>query len=143
MSAPTLGLLLAVLVVVVGLAAETGFKVALSACQWCFSRRPFLGRRVTPTCSLPGEGDHDGPTSEQPRQYRSSHGRLLSSQPPARRSSDLESAAIVPLTLAAIDPSPNLSAFSAGIELAIFTALFTIGSLLVLNWIIKTMRSSR
>lgn len=46
------------------------------------------------------------------------------------------------MIFAAIDPAPNFSAFSAGVELAIFTALFTIGSLLVLNWIIKTMRSS-
>lgn len=47
----------------------------------------------------------------------------------------------VPL-LAAIDPSPDFGAFGAGVELGIFTALFTISSLLVLNWIVKTMRSS-
>jgi hypothetical protein len=47
------------------------------------------------------------------------------------------------LTVAVMDSAPNLSAFSAGIELAIFTALFTISSLLVVSWIIKTMRSSK
>jgi len=44
---------------------------------------------------------------------------------------------------AVIDPSPNFSAFGAGVELGIFTALFTISSLLVVNWIVKTMRSSK
>jgi hypothetical protein len=39
-----------------------------------------------------------------------------------------------------IDPAPNLSAFTAGVELMFFVALFTIGALLVLNWIVKTMR---
>lgn len=141
-SVATLGLLTAALVVLVVTALYEGLRVARSACQWFFSPRPLLGRGVSPTSSLPGEGDHDGPIPEQPRQYRSSHGRLLSSPLPARCSADLESAAVLPLTLAAIDPSPNLSAFSAGIELAIFTALFTISSLLVVNWIIKTMRSS-
>jgi hypothetical protein len=44
--------------------------------------------------------------------------------------------------LAAIDPSPNLSAFGAGVEIMIFTVLFSIGALLVLNWIIKTIKGS-
>lgn len=46
-------------------------------------------------------------------------------------------------SLAAIDPSPNFEAFASGIELMVFTALFTIGALLVLNWIIKTMRGGQ
>jgi hypothetical protein len=45
--------------------------------------------------------------------------------------------------LGAIDPSPNFPAFGAGVELGFFIALFTISSLLVLNWIVKTMRSSK
>lgn len=40
------------------------------------------------------------------------------------------------------DPGPDLESFGAGVEISIFTALFTIGSLLVVNWIVKTMRSS-
>ncbi len=144
MSAPAFGLLLAVLALLVVLALETGFRVFLSACQWFLKQPAFSRLCLSPRCSPPGEGDHDGPSAEQPHGYRSTHGRLLSSPLPASSSADLESAALVaPLTLAAIDPAPNLSAFSAGVELAIFIALFTISSLLVLNWIIKTMRSSR
>jgi hypothetical protein len=44
--------------------------------------------------------------------------------------------------LAAIDAGPKLSAFGAGLEIMVFAAVFTIGALLVVNWIIKTMRSS-
>jgi hypothetical protein len=47
----------------------------------------------------------------------------------------------VPL-LAAIDPAPDLGSFVAGVELGIFTALLVISALLVVNWIVKTMRSS-
>ena len=68
-------------------------SLSLSACQWFFSRRPFLGRRVRLTCSLPGQGAAGGPSPEQPDHYRTSHGRLLSSPSPARFTADLESAA--------------------------------------------------
>jgi hypothetical protein len=44
--------------------------------------------------------------------------------------------------LAAIDPSPDFGSFTAGVELMVFVALFTIGAFLVVNWIIKTMRGS-
>jgi hypothetical protein len=143
-SSPLFGALLAVLVVLLVVAIETAFRIFLSACQWCLKQPAFSRLCLSSSRSLPGEGHHDGPCTEQPRAYRSSHGRLLSSSSPASSSADLESAAIVaPLTLAAIDPAPNLSAFSAGVELAIFIALFTISSLLVLNWIVKTMRSSK
>ena len=47
------------------------------------------------------------------------------------------------MILAAIDPSPDLSAFAAGVELIVFVVLFTISSFVVLNWILKTMRSSK
>ena len=144
MSAPAFGLLLTVFVVVVVLAIETAFRALVSACQWCAKQPAFSRLCLSSSSSPPGEGDPCGASDNEPHHYRSSHGRLLSSHPPASSSADLESAVIVaPLTLAAIDPAPNLSAFSAGVELAIFIALFTISSLLVLNWIIKTMRSSR
>lgn len=137
-----MSLFLAALASLLGLAFFEGLRLARSACQCFFSPRPLLGRGVSSTCSLPGEGDDDGLSSEQPNQYRSSHGRLLSSPLPACSSADLGSAAFLPLALAAIDTAPNLSAFTAGLELAVFTALFTIGALLAVNWIVKTMRSS-
>lgn len=145
MTGGTLGLLVGLLVALVVVGIFEAARILVSACQWFFSSRPFSGRGVSPTCSLPGEGGHDGPTASHPQHYRSTHGRLLSSPSPARCTPDLESGGrtwmLLPLGI--IDTAPNLSAFSAGIELAVFTALFTIGSLLVLNWIIKTMRSSR
>jgi hypothetical protein len=144
-SVAALGFLFGVgIFLVVLLALDTTLWILRSACQLLFSRSALADRESSPPSSPPGEGDHDGPSPEQPHTYRSSHGRLLSSPSPARSSADRESAAIVaPLTLAAIDPAPNLSAFSAGVELAIFIALFTISSLLALNWIVKTMRSSK
>ena len=44
--------------------------------------------------------------------------------------------------VAAINPAPDFDSFTAGLELMVFTALFTIGALLVLNWIVKMMRGS-
>jgi hypothetical protein len=41
------------------------------------------------------------------------------------------------------DPAPNMEAFLAGTEIVIFAVLFTIASFVVLNWIVKTMRSSQ
>jgi hypothetical protein len=38
---------------------------------------------------------------------------------------------------------PNMEAFLAGVELALFTILFVIGSVLVANWIIRIMGSSK
>ena len=43
---------------------------------------------------------------------------------------------------AAIDTAPNIDAFTAGLEIEIFVALVTIGGLLFLNWLIKTLWSS-
>ncbi len=42
----------------------------------------------------------------------------------------------------AISPAPDLGAFTAGLEVMVFTALFTVSALLVLMWIIKMMRGS-
>jgi hypothetical protein len=56
---------------------------------------------------------------------------------------DLHSSAyLLAVPIGAIDPAPNMSAFGAGLEVIVFTILFGIGSLLVLNWVIKTMRGS-
>jgi hypothetical protein len=44
--------------------------------------------------------------------------------------------------LGAIDPAPNFSAFTTGLEIMVFSVLLTISGLLVLNWIIKTMKGS-
>jgi hypothetical protein len=141
-----MSLLLACLVAAVVVALFEAWCIALSACQWFLSRRPLLGRRVTPTCSLPGEGGHDGSQAAQSRRYATSHGRSLSSPPPASSSADRESAVgLLPLSfsLGAIDPSPDLSAFGAGVELIVFVVLFTISTFVVLNWVLKTMRSSK
>jgi hypothetical protein len=154
----TLGLLVGALVAAVVVALFESYRLSLSACQLFLalfgaSSRP-AGCTATagpPSKAVLAVDHHGGPPAEQPDVYRSSHGRLLSSPPLARSQADLESAARrldrVPLltpvgVIAAIDPSPNFSAFGAGVELGIFTALFTIGSLLVVNWIVKTMRSS-
>lgn len=40
------------------------------------------------------------------------------------------------------DVTPDLGAFEAGLELGIFIVLFTIASVLVVNWIIRTMGGS-
>jgi hypothetical protein len=133
-------LLLAAGVWVLGAWQVAGWS--LSACQWLLKGSALADPASSCTSSLPGKGDSGGSLREQAHGYRSSQGRVLSSPPPASSSSDLESLAVVPITLASIDPSPNLSAFSAGIELAIFTALLTISSFLVVSWIVKTMRSS-
>lgn len=116
----------------------------VSACQWLFHRFCSPKPGVSPTCSSPGEGSHDSPpaighTTSLPRA-----GDLHSSPLPASSSADLESAVfLAPVSLAAIDPAPDFDAFGAGVELVVFTVLFTIGSFLVLNWIIRTMRSSK
>ncbi len=41
------------------------------------------------------------------------------------------------------DSAPDMDAFRAGTEIVIFAVVFTIASFVVLNWIIKTMRSSQ
>jgi hypothetical protein len=38
--------------------------------------------------------------------------------------------------------APNLDAFTAGIEVEIFVVLFTIGALLIVNWVVRIMGSS-
>jgi hypothetical protein len=141
----TLGLVLALLVLGIWEAS----RIMVSACQWFLSRRPFSGRRVTSTCSLPGEGDHDGLTRPQPKQYRTTHGRSLSSPSPACCTPDLESGGVThrllaPFALvAAIDPAPNMDAFGAGVQIMVFTALATIAALVVIAWIVKTMRGGQ
>lgn len=172
MSALTLGVLVAALVALVVVALFESYRVSLSACQFFLAllRASSCPAGGSSTAAPPSKAGlavdrHDGPPTEQTDVYRSSHGRLLSSPLPACSSANLESAARRleaadrdrregdrrndwphPLwsfaSLAAIDPSPNFSAFGAGVELGIFTALFTIASLLVVNWIVKTMRSS-
>jgi hypothetical protein len=123
-----------------------------SACQWLFSSRPFSGREVTSTCSLPGEGVHDGPSTEQPHPDLPSDGALHSSPPPACScpaprwlpcNCRPDAIPVLGVPLAAIDPSPHFGAFTSGVEIIVFTALFTISSLLVVGWIVKTMRSSK
>lgn len=157
-SAVTLGFLVAGLVGAVVVALFETYRVSLSACQFfgALLRASSRPAGCTATAAPPSKAGlavdhHDGPPTDQPDGYRSSHGRHLSSPPLARGQADLESAArrldrlplLTPVgVIAAIDPSPNLGAFGAGVELGIFTALFTIGSLLVVNWIVKTMRSS-
>lgn len=137
-----MSLALAVAAVLLVVAIETAAGALASACQWFFSRRPLLGRRVSLTSSLPGEGDYDGPQREQPHFYRTIHGRLLSSPLDACRTADLESAAIAPLLpLAAITSAPDGEAFGLGVEVMVFTVLATIAALVVVNWIVKTMRS--
>lgn len=90
------------------------------------SKRPLLGRLSSPVVrTLIYLG------SLVPNRFASSRISDLSSPLPAGGS-----------ILAAIDAAPNLSAFGAGLEIMIFAALFTVGALLVVNWIIKTMRSS-
>jgi uncharacterized membrane protein AbrB (regulator of aidB expression) len=116
----------------------------VSACQWFFGRSAHADRESSCTSSLPGQGGHDGPQASQPHRYATSHGRHLSSPPPAGSSADLESAAfLLPLSIGAIDPSPDLAAFGAGVELIVFVVLFTISSFVVLSWVLKTMRSSK
>ncbi len=67
-------------------------SLAVSACQWFLSHRPFLGRWVCLSCSRPGEGGAGGMSPEQSHLYRTSQGRLLSSPLPARCTADPESA---------------------------------------------------
>ena len=139
------------LVVLLLLGSWEGARLIVSACQWFLKGSALADPDSSRPRSLPGEGGHDLPARHGPHHRPSSVGALLSSPPPARSQADLESAArrldrlplVSPaLALAAIDPSPNLPAFRAGVELGVFTALFTISSLLVVNWIVKTMRSS-
>jgi len=111
-------------------------------------QRPLLGRWSTWLSGLRALASH-GPDA-----FLSRRSRPHSCPLPARCAADLESAERDPRSdwphplwsaspvLAAIEVAPNLGAFVAGLELMVFTALFTIGALLVLNWIIKTMRSS-
>lgn len=139
---PSTPFVVAALVALLVLAAWEWVRFLQSVYQWFLERSARADRDSVSSSSLPGEGGHEGPPAEQSDQYRSSHGRLLSSPHPARCSADPESGVFaVPAALAAIDPNPDFSAFGAGVELMIFTALFTIGALLVLNWIIKTMRA--
>lgn len=144
MTAGTLGLLLGLLVAAVVVALFEAWRIARSACQWFFGRSAHADRESSCTSSPPGEGGHDRPLAPRPQRYVTTQGRHLSSPAPARRSADLESAAfLAPLSIAAIDPSPDFAAFGAGVELIVFVVLFTIGSFVVLNWVLKTMRSSK
>lgn len=159
MSAYTSGVLLAAIVFAIAAAIFESFRLARSACQlfialWA-SSCPAGGSPAEPRPSKDGaavdrpevaslHGPHAalflriGALSSRPRRRFS---RPPIFQPPAS-SNRLQGVVALPL-LAAIDPSPNFSAFGAGVELGIFTALFTISSLLVVNWIVKTMRSSK
>lgn len=158
MTTVTLGLIVGVLVAAVVVGLFESYRISVSACQFFFAllRASFRPAGGSSTAAPPSKAGlavdlHGGPPTDQPDLYRSSHGHLLSSPIPARSSADLESAArrlnglpaVTPIgVLAAIDAAPNFSAFGAGVELGIFTGLFTIASLLVVNWIVKTMRSS-
>jgi hypothetical protein len=66
-------------------------RILVSVYQWLLKQPAFSRLCLSPTGSLPGEGDHDPPQRRQPNQYRSSQGRLLSSPVPARCTPDLES----------------------------------------------------
>lgn len=46
-------------------------------------------------------------------------------------------------SLAAAPAVPDMGAFLAGVELQIFIVLFAIASVLIVNWIVGIMRSSR
>lgn len=157
MSSQLLGVFLACLVSALVVALVEAWRVASSACQWFLSLSAYADRGSSSTSSLPGEGGHDGPPASRPQGYVSSQGRHLSSPPPDCCASDHESddrdprtdephplwlASPLPL-LAAIDPTPDFSAFGAGVELIVFVVLFTISSFVVLNWVLKTMRSSK
>lgn len=112
---------------------------------WRVFSRPAGGSStaVPPSKAGPAVDRHEGPVAEQPDAYLTSQGRHLSSPLPARCTADLESAAVLAfLPIGAIDPAPDLGAFAAGVELVIFTTLFTIMTFLVVNWIVKTMRGS-
>jgi hypothetical protein len=127
--------LLAALVV----AALEWVRILESVYQWCLEQ---LGQScdTSPPSRPPGEGAHDGPQHHEPDRPPFSRATFLSSPSPASSSADLGSAAVFAPGVAAIDPSPSFEAFGAGLELMVFTALFTICGLLVLNWILKTMR---
>lgn len=96
--------------------------------QWSF-RRPLLGRWSSWLSRISALAEH-GPDAVLPRK-----------SPPHSRPTRLPFLPAA-LPLGAIDPSPNFGAFASGVELMVFTALFTISVLLVLNWIIKTMKGS-
>jgi hypothetical protein len=118
-----------VLVAILILAAWLWVDIVLSACQWFLFR---LGQsRDTVKPASPPQGDAEGPFDPGP-------------DPRVFGRKDPHSSPYLPAVgfLGAIDPSPNFSAFGAGLELIVFATLFTIGGLLVLNWIIKTMKGS-
>lgn len=122
-----------------------------------FFHRPLLGRWSSSSVATLRALSQHGPYAVLPRT-----GASLSSHLPTCCTRDLESRGLsrppvryrtragggrdslfaVPLLAAAIDPAPNFSAFGAGVELMVFVALFTVGALLTLNWIIKTIRGS-
>ena len=104
--------------------------------------RPLLGRwSLSAVKRLRVLAEH-GPDSLLPRTLGSHSARL-----PAGCTRDLESrgrvSSAIAAPLAAIDTGPDFGAFGAGVELMVFTALFAIAALVVLNWILKTMRSSK
>jgi hypothetical protein len=77
--------------IVVLVLAEAAVRLR-SLWQFFCSSRPFSGREVSLTCSLPGQGDHEVAPHSGPQPFRTSQGRLLSSPPPASGTADLESA---------------------------------------------------
>lgn len=104
-----------------------------------FSQRPLLGRWSPSAVKRLRALADQGPDAVLPRPDRSSHRPAPSQRYPALGAGG--PALVAPL--AVVEAAPDIGAFSAGVELGIFTALFTISSLLVVNWIVKTMRSSK
>src|SRR4051794_3939526 len=124
-----IALLVAALVAVLGLAAHEWVRILRSVYQLGLPGIAPSDRQSARPASSPQAG-HDSPALAEPHRHASSRGYLHSSPP------------VLAVPLAAIDPAPNMSAFGAGLEVIVFTVLFSISALLVLNWIIKTMKGS-
>jgi hypothetical protein len=123
-----IGLLLAL----VAVATIEAARVLWSACQFLL-KRPDQGRDSSRPSSSP-QGDHDLPGRHEPHRHPS---RAL---PPHSSPSLLFFS--VPTALSVIDTGPDMSAFTAGLELMVFTVLASIAAVAVLVWILKTMRGS-
>lgn len=131
-----------VVLLLLGAWSFAGWLVGLfqSACQLILFRSALADRESSRHSSLPGEGGHDRPLTMSRTALPSSVCTSLSSS--ARAVVRRFDPPLLALPVAAIDPAPAFDAFGAGVELMVFTALFTIGALLVVNWIIRAMRSS-
>ena len=124
-----IALLVAAVVAAVVVAAFEWVRIVRSVYQLVLAAIAPSDRESVRPASSPQAG-HDGPVLARPDARVPSAGNLHSSS------------YVLAVPLAAIDPAPNMSAFGAGLEVIVFTVLFSISALLALNWIIKTMRGS-